>query len=91
VTVRQKARGKGNPWWVFTSHNGKRKSLRVGDKDAANEVASKIQAKLQQPGDLSFERPQRIPTAQGVCGDFHGRILEAQTQAYDNSHSGLIS
>jgi hypothetical protein len=23
----------------------------------------------------------RIPTAQGVCGDFHGRILEAQTQA----------
>jgi hypothetical protein len=23
----------------------------------------------------------RILTAQGVCGDFHGRILEAQTQA----------
>ena len=47
VTVRQKVRGKGNPWYVFISHNGQGKSLRVGDKDAANELVSKILAKLQ--------------------------------------------
>ncbi len=23
VRVRQKTKGKGNPWWVFISHNGK--------------------------------------------------------------------
>ena len=32
VTIRQKERGKGKPWWVFIAHNGKRKSIKVGDK-----------------------------------------------------------
>ena len=35
VRVRQKIKGKGNPWWVFVSHNGKRTSRKVGDKKAA--------------------------------------------------------
>lgn len=30
VTVRQKVKGKGKPWWVFIAHNGKRKSVKVG-------------------------------------------------------------
>ena len=46
VTVRQKIPGKGNPWWVFVAHNNKRTSRMVGDKEAAEEVASKIQARL---------------------------------------------
>lgn len=46
VTVRQKEPGKGNPWWVFISHKGQRTSRRVGDKQAAIEAASQIQAKL---------------------------------------------
>ena len=36
VTVRQKVKGKGNPWWVFVSYNGKRTSRKVGDKTAAD-------------------------------------------------------
>ena len=47
VRVRQKIKGKGNPWWVFISHNGKRASRKVGDKKAAEKVASTIRAKLQ--------------------------------------------
>ena len=47
VRVRQKAKGKGNPWWVFIAHNGKRTSRKVGDKKAAETVASTIRAKLQ--------------------------------------------
>jgi len=43
VTLRQKAKGKGKPWWVFISHNGKRTSRKVGSKSAAEEVASKTE------------------------------------------------
>jgi len=32
VKVRQKLKGKGKPWWVFISHNGKRTSRKIGDK-----------------------------------------------------------
>lgn len=59
VTLRQKVKGKGKPWWVFINHNGKRKSIKVGSKVAAQELQEKIQAKLQL-GDLSIneERPK---------------------------------
>jgi len=30
--VRQKVKGKGNPWWVFVAHNNKRISRMIGDK-----------------------------------------------------------
>ena len=46
VTVRQKVKGKGNPWWVFVAHNKKRISRMVGSKEAAAKVASKIEARL---------------------------------------------
>jgi integrase len=46
VTVRQKTKGKGKPWWVFISHHGKRKSIKVGDKKAADKVASSVRRKL---------------------------------------------
>ncbi|HYA39918.1 MAG TPA: hypothetical protein VEF34_01340 [Syntrophobacteraceae bacterium] len=40
VTVRQKVKGKGNPWWVFIAHNGKRSSRQIGDKTAAGEKSA---------------------------------------------------
>ena len=61
VRVRQKIKGKGNPWWVFISHNGKRTSRKVGDKKAAEAVASTIRAKLQL-GEFGFEDEKPIPT-----------------------------
>ena len=61
VRVRQKVKGKGNPWWVFISHNGKRTSRKVGDKKAAEAVASTIRAKLQL-GEFGFEDPKPVPT-----------------------------
>jgi len=54
VIVRQKEKGKGKPWWVFISQNGIRKSKKVGDKQAAEEVASKIREKLKK-GELRIE------------------------------------
>lgn len=44
VTVRQKVKGSGQPWWVFVTHDGKRWSKKVGDKATANNLANKIRA-----------------------------------------------
>jgi len=30
VKLRQKVKGKGNPWWVFISHNKQRTSMGAG-------------------------------------------------------------
>ena len=61
VTVRQKVKGKGKPWWVFISHNGQRTSRKVGDKQAAETVASKIRAKLKL-GQFGFEDEKPVLT-----------------------------
>ena len=62
VIVRQKFKGKGQPWWVFITHNGKRTSRKVGAKDAAKKVAAKIEAKLQL-GEFGFEQQRcRVQT-----------------------------
>jgi hypothetical protein len=59
VRVRQKTKGKGKPWWVFVAHNGQRVSKRIGSKDAALRVATKIEAQLAL-GKYSFE-PEKPP------------------------------
>ena len=63
VIVRQKRKGKGEPWWVFVSHNGKRTSRQVGDKKAAEKVGSDIRAQLQL-GEFGFEQKKKraVPT-----------------------------
>jgi len=57
VTVRQK----GKQWYVFITHQGRRKAKAVGDKKAAEVVASKLRAKLAL-GEFQVEAPERPPT-----------------------------
>lgn len=61
VKIRQKIKGKGEPWWVFISYSGKRTSRKVGDKKAAEAVASGIRAK-RQLGEFGFEEQKPVPT-----------------------------
>lgn len=61
VIVKQKVKGKGKSWWVFIHHNGQRASRSVGDKKAAEEVASVVRAKLQL-GEFGFEEKKPVPT-----------------------------
>lgn len=61
VRVRQKVKGKGKPWWVFVTYNGKRTSRKVGDKKAAEKVASTIRAKLKL-GEFGFADKKTITT-----------------------------
>jgi integrase len=60
VKVRQKKKGRGNPYWVFITHNKKRTSRQIGDKAAAETVASKIRAKLEL-GDFEFDPKPEEP------------------------------
>jgi integrase len=46
VKVRQKVKGQGQPYWIFINHKGKRTSKKVGDKRAAEQLASKIRLKI---------------------------------------------
>jgi len=77
VTVRQKEKGKGKPWWVFIAHNGKRKSIRVGDKTAAEALASKIREKLK-TGELQITPEKRVPT----FGEYAKKWLEGYAQTH---------
>ena len=61
VTVRQKVKGKGKPWWVFVNHDNQRTSKMIGSKAAANAVARTIEAKLAL-GEFSFEEEKPVKT-----------------------------
>jgi hypothetical protein len=52
VLVRQRPKGKGNPWWVFINHEGKRHAKKIGDKAAAEAVASHLISSLSDAVDL---------------------------------------
>jgi len=57
VRVREKIKGSG-VYWIFINHNGKRTSRKIGDKDTANGVAKKVQAKITL-GELNIEKNQK--------------------------------
>jgi len=80
VTIRQKLKGKGQPWWVFISHDGKRTSRKVGDKGAAETVASKIRAKLQL-GDFNFEEEKPSPTFKEYANSWIKTTVPANCRA----------
>jgi integrase len=61
VLVRQWPKGKGNPWWVFISHEGKRRAKKIGDKSAAEAVASQIRERLAK-GDFQIGHQKKAPT-----------------------------
>jgi integrase len=82
VMVRQKTKGRGQPWWVFISHNGKRTSRKIGDRQAAEKVASEIRAKLQL-GKFGFEEKKPVPIFQ----EYAGKFLERYSQPEQHKES----
>ncbi len=76
VVVRQKVKGKGQPWWVFINHNGNRKAKQVGDKAAAEALASKIRERLK-AGDLKINT-KKIPT----FGDYAEKWLSGYGETH---------
>ena len=58
VTVRQKQPGKGKPWYVFVIHQGTRKAKCIGDKKAAEAVASALRERLSK-GDFNIDTEEQ--------------------------------
>lgn len=54
VRTREKPKDSG-VWWVFVSFQGKRTSGKVGNREAAQEVAKQIEARLTLGKDASLE------------------------------------
>jgi hypothetical protein len=71
LKVRQKIKGKGQPWWVFISHNNKRTSRKIGDKRAAMVVASKIREQLPN-GDFKIDDNRSVPSFKLFADGFMG-------------------
>ena len=83
VKVRQKIKGKGNPWWVFINHQNKRKSKRIGtDEELAYEGAKKFEAKFVL-GEYSLKRRSRCQPLKNI--PTHGLKLRFARQAMPNS------
>lgn len=80
VIVRQKMKGKGQPWWVFIAHNGNRTSRKVGTKDAAVEVATKIQARLQL-GEFDFEEEKKEEKPEPTFRDYADSWIKVNAPA----------
>lgn len=96
VTVRQKVKGKGKPWWVFVAHQGQRKSIMVGDKATAETVAQSIREELNL-GKLNLAKPQ-VPTFGDYAGKWfklHGQDLKYSTlknyQGIFKNHLGPLA
>jgi len=75
VTIREKTRG-SNQWWVFVAHNGRRTSRKVGTRQAAREVAKKIQAKLTLGEAFLQEKKPPVPTLSSYYERFKSRYMK---------------
>ena len=62
VVVRQKVKGKGQPWWVFVTYNGKRVSRKIGSKQAAEKVAKELEVRLGRGEFFGFDDKKPVPT-----------------------------
>ena len=71
VLVRQRPKGKGNPWWVFINHDGERQAKKIGDKAVAEAVAKEIQEQLAK-SDFQIGPKKQIPT----FGEYAHKWLE---------------
>ncbi len=54
VKVRQKKRGRGQPWWVVIHHNRRRVTKKIGRKEDAEALASAVRRKIK-AGEFNVE------------------------------------
>jgi integrase len=102
VKVREKIKGSGE-WYIFINHKGNRKSKKVGkNKDMAEAVASKVQAKLTlEEFDIGVEK-EPVPTFKNLSEEWlelHVKPTKRATtyiryssllKIYINKHLGLL-
>ena len=76
VTVRQKSSGKGKPWWIFVHANGQIRSKKIGDRKAAESVASELRKRLK-AGELQLsQEPATLPRFSDYADDYLNRYAK---------------
>jgi integrase len=92
VTVRQKQKGRGNPWWVFVHHNNQRKSLKIGSKKMAEKTAAEIRRRARL-GKVTVDGEEEREDVIPKFGDYADHFLEtyAKTACKRNTWLGYIS
>lgn len=79
VIIRQKNKGRGQPWWIFVNHNGKRKSKKIGSRKAALQVKAAIEAKLAK-GDFNIDA-KTVPTFGEVAKEWLAFIEQERRES----------
>jgi len=73
VTIRQKNKSRGAPWYVFVTQDGVRKSRKVGSKKAAKAVADAIEEKMGKGEFGVLDKPKKeMPT----FGEYSGKWIK---------------
>lgn len=72
VTVRQKVKGKGEPWYIFIHANRTISSSKIGDKRAALAVASALRKKMALGEFQAADSPEekQAPTFKEFCDQY---------------------
>lgn len=85
VKVKEKVKGSGE-WWIFISHDYKRRAKKIGrDKRTAEEAAKKIEAKLTLGEfNLDDEKQERLPTLREYVDGWRDGRGEFQSGWFDN-------
>jgi integrase len=72
VKIRERKPGE---WWVYIDHKNKRKSKKIGTKDAAQKVAKQIEARLTL-GDLGILKPEQAEKPEPTFAEYQKTWLE---------------
>ncbi len=90
VTIREKPKGSG-VWWIFVTHNGRRRSKKIGkDKRLAREVAKRVEAKLAL-GDLGIFKEDKGPCFREYATEWMNITVAATCKASTISdYKGLL-
>lgn len=85
----EKPKGSGI-WYIRISHNGKRKSKKIGDRDAAEEIAKKLEAKMVL-GELGVleEKPKVITFGEIATNYLHDFIKQSHAPSTHERYLGI--
>ena len=81
VKVREKVKGSG-VYWVFVNHQGGRKAKQVGDKKAANAVASEIRKRI---GEQAFKIAPQGRLFEAVATEWLDQVTALRGDSHQHS------
>ena len=87
VSIRQKEKGRGKPWYIFVFNNGKTIARKIGTKVAAEEAAVKIRkAMVHGEFGISDDNEEAVP----LFNKYAQQYLETYS-TYNHKHSTHLS